>query len=182
MKLILIGNIGAGKTTIANLIFERYKDAEFISIDGIRKKYGDGTIERENYCKDKFIEAIDLKTKFQIIELTGVGVLGERLFELLSNYKQPILVFYLIAPLEDLLSRAKEKILDTPFPLGKDNIPTAIGYTEDRFNEGLADSLIAKCANAILVSLPNNNETMMKENLKIIFSKIESYRNRKKDV
>ena len=109
MKIILIGNIGAGKTTIAQKILEQYKEAEFVSIDVIRKKHGDGTTEKENYCKDKFIEAIDLKTKFQIIELTGVGVLGERLFELLSNYKQPILVFYLIASLEDLLNRAKEK-------------------------------------------------------------------------
>ena len=182
MKIILIGNIGAGKTTIAQKNLEQYKEAEFVSIDVIRKKHGDGTTEKENYCKDKFIEAIDLKTKFQIIELTGVGVLGERLFELLSNYKQPILVFYLIASLEDLLNRAKEKIWDTPFPIGKDNISTAIGYTEDRYNEGLADNLTAKCANAILVSLLNNNETMMKENLKIIFSKIESYRNSKNDV
>ncbi len=177
MKLILIGNIGVGKTTIANLILERYKEAEFISIDKIRKKHGDGTIEMENYCKDKFIEAIDLTAKFQIIELTGVGILGERLFKLLSNYNRPILVFYLTAPLEVLLNRAKEKIWDTPFPHGKDNIPTAIGYTEDRYNEGLADNLIAQCANSILFSLQNNNETKMKENLNIIFSKIESYRN-----
>ena len=155
MKIILIGNIGAGKTTIANLILEKYKEADFVSIDGIRKKHGDGTKEKEIYCKEKFIQAIDFNCKLQIIELTGVGELGEKLFALLANYKQPILVFHLIASESELLNRIDKKKWDTPFPLGKDNIPVAIKYTENKFKEGLAESLLEKCKQAILIALSN---------------------------
>ncbi|HEY5589564.1 MAG TPA: hypothetical protein VIK55_00975 [Paludibacter sp.] len=174
MKLILIGNIGAGKTTVANLILERYKEAEFISIDGIRKKYGDGTKEKETYCKEKFIQSIDFKTNFQIIELTGVGELGENLFSHLAKYKKTILIFNLIVFENELLNRIKNKKWDTPFPLEKGNIPIAIKYTENKFKEGLAENLLARCEQAILVSLSNNNKQMMKRNLKIIFNIIEN--------
>jgi|LSQX01.3.fsa_nt_gb adenylate kinase family enzyme len=174
MKLILIGNIGAGKTTLANLILEKYKDAEFVSIDGIRKKHGDGTKEKEIFCKAKFIQAIKINIHFQIIELTGVGELSKELFTILAKYKQPILVFHLIASESELLSRTKKKKWDTPFPLGKDNIPVAIKYTQEKFKEGLVENLRAKCEHAIFVSLTNNNIQMMKQNLKIIFNKIEN--------
>ena len=33
MKIILIGNIGVGKTTIARKLLEKYKEADFVSID-----------------------------------------------------------------------------------------------------------------------------------------------------
>ena len=182
MIVILIGNIGVGKSTIANIILNQHKDADYVSIDDIRKKNGDGSKDKENHCKDIFIESINFNARIQVIELTGVGVLGVRLFELLSNYKQPILVFHLIVPFDILLCRAKKKKWNIPFPFGEENIFTAIRYTEDRFNEGLAERLVAKCNNALLISLVNENETMMNNNLKIIFEKIDYYFNKKKNV
>ena len=182
MIIILIGNIGVGKSTIAQKILNQHKEADYVSIDDIRKKYGDGSEDKENHCKDIFIESINFNARIQVIELTGVGVLGLRLFELLSNYKLPILVFHLIVPFDNLLCRAKKKKWNIPFPLGVENIITAIRYTEDRFNEGLAEKLVGNCNNALLFSLINENKTMMNNNLKIIFEKIDYYLNKMNNV
>ena len=173
MKIILIGNIGVGKTTIARKLLEKYKEADFVSIDEMRRRYGDGSTEKENYCKERFIKAIDFKAKIQVIELTGVGVLGERLFELLSIYQYPILVFHLIVPIDKLLKRVKKKVWDIPFPIGKDNIPVAIRYTEDRYNEGLIYSLVKKCPNSTLVSLSNDRKIAINENLRVILGRMQ---------
>jgi thymidylate kinase len=93
----------------------------------------------------------------------------------LTKYKQPILVFHLIVSQNELLSRIEKKKWDTPFPLGKDNIPVAIKYTQNKFKEGLAENLLSKCKHAILISLSNNNKQMMKQNIKIIFDNIKNH-------
>lgn len=172
MKVILIGNIGAGKTTMAHLILEKYKQAHFLSIDNIRKQYGDGTKEKEAYCKDQFIHELKMDKQLQLIELTGVGELGERLFELLHKEQFLSLVINLIVSEKELLRRVKNKKWDTPFPLGQDNIPVAIKYTEDKFREGLLENLIQKYPKAVFLSLVNGDETMMERNIEIILNNI----------
>ncbi len=173
MKIILIGNIGVGKTTIANLLLKNHEKADYLSIDNIRNQFGDGTMEKEKLCKNKFINASKVTSVLQIIELTGVGVLGERLFKFLNKVKVPVLVVHLVANHKVVLKRATFKQSTTPFPLPLDNIPTAIKYTQDRFEEGLSYSLMKKCPRAIFITLENANEALLNRNLLIILSNIE---------
>jgi len=175
MKVILLGNIGTGKSTIANLLIHNYMNAEYIAIDDIREFWGDGTEKKEAYCKSKFINSVSMNSKMQILELTGVGVLGENLFNKLANYKYSILVIHLIVDKQIILNRIKEKKMTSNFPLPVDCIYNAIEYTDKSFKEGLIDKLLWRCANALYIPLLNNDSIMLKKNIAIIQSFIRSY-------
>ena len=139
MKVVLLGNIGVGKTTIAKIINDNWCNAEIVSIDNIRKTYGDGTFEKEDYCKQKFIDSITLDDTFQIVELTGVGILGEKLFNLLSNYQYTLLIIYLFVTEPETYDRIRNKKWDTPFPYGSEKVPDAISHTYQEYKNGLLD-------------------------------------------
>ncbi len=167
MKIILLGNIGVGKSTIADAINNKWNESEILSIDNIRKKYGDSSIEKENYCKQKFIESVTNDNTFQIIELSGVGILGEQLFSLLKELEENILVIYLYTSESTLNRRNRNRNWDTPFPLPIDKIPDAIYQTEQLYKEGLLDKLMNICKNAFYVSLENSDKRL-ETNLNLI--------------
>lgn len=172
MKIVLLGNIGTGKTTIAEIIKDKWGKAELLSIDNIRKKYGDGSTEKENFCKKKFIDTVKSDDSFQIIELSGVGVLGEKLFSLLKNYKYPILVIYLFVPESTLNERIKNRTWDTPFPLKIDKVQDAMFHTNRLYKEGLLDTLMNLCKSAFYLSL-ENSESRLKINSNFIENTIK---------
>lgn len=173
MKIILIGNIGTGKTTVSLLIKENYSNAEVIAIDNIRKQFGDGSKEMEAKCKNIFIESIALDRRLQIIELTGVGELGKRLFILLGKMNTPVLVINLIVENKEIMKRLNERIWNTPFHFDISNIPIAIRYTREKYRTGLLESLMKKCQHAVFITLSNSNTNLMHRNIDIICHNID---------
>ncbi len=169
MKVVLLGNIGVGKTTIANIIREKWRSAEILSIDNIRKSFGGGTVEKENFCKKKFIDSVTMDNALQIIELTGVGVLGERLFKILSKYDYSILVIYLFVSESEIFKRIKNRKWDTPFPFKFDKVPDAIYYTNQEYEKGLLDKFTHECKSAVYLALQNSN-VQLHRNIKIIIN------------
>lgn len=167
MKIIIQGNIGSGKSTISDQLIHQIGDINYLGIDSIRKIHGDGTQEMENQCKDKFIEAIELNEDDQIIELSGIGILADRLYEKLADYRYPVLVVNLIVDAEEIHQRIEDRIWDTPFPIGVENIPNAISFTETKIMGGLFFEHLKKCQGAVFLTLYNNQE-MLKRNVSMI--------------
>lgn len=173
MKIIIIGNIASGKSTISEFIKTKYKKTEIVAIDAIRKKFGDGTVAKEKECKNRLIEMVNQKKKMQVIEISGVGELGERLFYLLDKLKCQVLVIYLRVSIEEINKRIVGRDWDTPIPFTKDNIPIAIKYTHEQFETGLLQRLISRCSNAVAISLSNDNIQLLKRNVEIIQQNIK---------
>ncbi len=155
MKLILLGNIGVGKSCLANLISNKYSFAEIISIDNIRCSYGDGSVEKEFFCKEKFINLVKTDNSFQIIELSGFGILGEKLFTKLNNITCPILVVYLYVSLGSIQERIKDRKWKTPMPFSPEKAMEAVIATQNAYDNGLLNSLTNQCKSAICISLNN---------------------------
>ena len=71
MKILIIGNIGSGKTTLGKAIQE-LTGFKFIQIDEIREKYLKGKVSQEYFCLHEFIQAIETNDNL-IMEFSGVG-------------------------------------------------------------------------------------------------------------
>lgn len=71
MKILIIGNIGSGKTTLGKKIQELtcYK---FVQIDSLREKYLNNSVSGEYYSLYKLIKHIEENLNL-ILEFTGVG-------------------------------------------------------------------------------------------------------------
>ena len=48
MKILVIGNISSGKSTVVTLLSQLLSNFQTISIDSTRKKFGDGTEKAES--------------------------------------------------------------------------------------------------------------------------------------
>ena len=116
MKILLLGNIGSGKTTISKKIAEQNPNWEYIAIDDFRKELSDGTIKGDAKAKSIFVKNISHDNHCQIIECTGLGRLGSSVFRRLQKYEGELLVLVLNVSLEMCIARIKDRIWDIPFP------------------------------------------------------------------
>ena len=178
MKIILIGNIASGKSSMAKLLKNKYKNSEIIAIDEIRKKFGDGTMDKEMECKERLIEYVRIGKGMQIIEISGVGELGKRLFNLLQEIECHIIVVYLKVSIEEINKRIIGRLWDTPIPFKKENIPVAIKYTHEQFETGLLQRLMNRCPKAIYLLFTNRNIQLMNNNFEVLVSSIETLKKR----
>lgn len=116
MKILLLGNIGSGKTTISKILAKKYPEWEYIAIDDFRKKLSDGTIKGDAKAKSTFVKNITHDNKYQIVECTGLGRLGSSVFRRLQKYEGKLFVIILTVPLDICVSRIKDRVWDIPFP------------------------------------------------------------------
>ncbi|QSB02017.1 hypothetical protein JWZ98_03380 [Methylomonas sp. EFPC1] len=91
MKILLIGNISSGKSVIGRLLVDEFNNFEYISIDSIRKVYGDETAEAEEECKEIFLSKIH-STRDQIIEFSGGGKLREAVTARIKNERNILIL------------------------------------------------------------------------------------------
>jgi adenylate kinase family enzyme len=115
MKILLFGSIASGKTTIANLIQKKHPDFGLISIDDCRRMFGDGSMEKEILSQKKFIEQIN-KSKSAIIEASGVGKLGDSIFNEISKINEKVLIIVSSLPKDIIKQRLTDRVWDIPFP------------------------------------------------------------------
>ena len=95
MKILVFGNIGSGKTTVANRLKDKYP-FEIISIDDYRRKFSDCSKEGEIIARDSFYRDAGKEKENQIIKCLGVGDVADRLYELLFDIKEPIICLILV--------------------------------------------------------------------------------------
>ncbi|MDO6428903.1 hypothetical protein Q4489_18035 [Thalassotalea sp. 1_MG-2023] len=154
MKILVIGNIASGKSTLSNSILGLYPEFCSISIDEMRKLHSDGSELGEKYAKQVFIDCISSDETCQIIEFSGIGELAALTFEKIKSDSN-ILIIYLRVPEEIINLRLQNRCWDTPFPLPLENLPTAIKHTSSEFSRGVIESHLKMCPQSVLLSLKN---------------------------
>ena len=115
-KILIIGTLGSGKTTLAELL-ARDTGYPYVSIDNCRIHYGDGTPSGEERAWEHFL-AICRKPAPGILEFSGMGShVGEVRSNLLRS-TIPVSVIWLVLPLDICIARAsqRQKKIPSPFP------------------------------------------------------------------
>jgi len=115
MKILLFGDIAAGKTTISNILKQQYSDFEIVAVDDFRRELGDNTMKGERNALKKIITHIE-KDKNQIIEASGLGKLGIDIFKKILNINDVVLLIILHIPIKEIEKRIENKIWNIPFP------------------------------------------------------------------
>ncbi|MBK9483459.1 MAG: hypothetical protein IPO02_16105 [Bacteroidetes bacterium] len=115
MKLLLFGNVGCGKSTISREIISSGKQFQLLNIDDFRRKFGDGSMEKEKLAKERFVDEIDIDNSNQIIECSGWRIQKKWSLKALKC-KDRILVFVLLADSSICILRLLNRIWDIPYP------------------------------------------------------------------
>jgi hypothetical protein len=113
-KILIIGTLGSGKTTIAELL-ARDTGFPYASIDGCRTRYGDGTVSGEDCAWNHFLE-ICRRPAPGILEFCGMGPHVEEVRNDLLCSTIPVSVIWLVLPLETCITRALQRQKKIPFP------------------------------------------------------------------
>jgi len=118
VKILIIGNINAGKTTAASILSKEL-NIKFKSIDDFRKEYGDLTITGDYLAYYHFLKAAQ-SSKDIILEFSGVGFHKYAVRSALKNSSQKIVIIYIrnLEPLD--LVKFKNKVKNIPFPYEMD--------------------------------------------------------------
>ncbi len=116
MKLLILGNIGSGKTTLCKALYKIFPKWEYIAIDDFRRVFSDGTLKSDSIAKSAFVKSISHDTKNQIIECSGLGRLGSSIYRRLQKYDGPLIVVVLNVDVEICIHRLKTRVWDVPFP------------------------------------------------------------------
>ena len=113
-KILLIGTPGSGKTTVAQRL-ARDTGFPYASIDDCRTRYGDGTVEGEEWAWEKFL-AICRKPAPGILEFCGMGPHVEEVRDDLLCSTVPVSVIWLVLPLDTCIARASQRQKKIPYP------------------------------------------------------------------
>jgi len=113
-KILIIGTLGSGKTTLAELL-ARDTGFSYASIDGCRTRYGDGTVFGEERAWEHFL-AICRKSAPGILEFSGMGPHTGEVRDNLLCSTIPVSVIWLVLPLDTCIARASQRQKEIPAP------------------------------------------------------------------
>jgi hypothetical protein len=113
-KILLIGTLGSGKTTVGELLANN-TGFPYDSIDDCRIHYGDGTVSGEERSWDHFLE-ICRKPTPGILEFSGMGPHVDEVRKSLLCSTIPVSVIWLVLPLDTCITRALQRQKDIPAP------------------------------------------------------------------
>jgi hypothetical protein len=130
-KILIIGTLGSGKTTVAQRL-ARDTGFPYASIDGCRIRYGDGTVEGEERAWENFL-AICRKPAPGILEFCGLGPHAEEVRDDLLCSTVPVPVIWLVLPMDTCIARAsqRQKKIPSPFPWAP------VAYSVPLIHEGI---------------------------------------------
>ena len=172
MKILLIGNIGSGKTTLGKKIQE-FTGFKFIQIDEIREKFFDKKVSEEYYCLYEFIKAIE-NTNNVILEFTGAGChkfAVKRALEL-SNDKV-IIIRCNTRKFSTILERLKDKELNMSFPFNTD-VENHVQFIEEELNKGTLERFW-ELLNSFFIEIYMNNLEDLIEGIEKIMDKLKIF-------
>lgn len=115
-KILLIGTLGSGKTTLAEHLAQD-TGFTYASIDECRIRYGDGTLSGEERAWDHFLEECSRPAP-GILEFSGMGPDVEEVRCALLASGIPVSVIWIVLPLDTCITRAlqRQKNIPAPFP------------------------------------------------------------------
>lgn len=114
-KILIIGTLGAGKTTLAQDLVER-TGYLYNSIDVCRVEYSDGTFDGEDAAWGHFLDACSDPIP-AILEFSGLGPHVCEVRDALLSSGIPVSVIWLDLPLDKCIERAslRDKFVPAPF-------------------------------------------------------------------
>ncbi|MDI1254554.1 MAG: hypothetical protein PSV16_00510 [Flavobacterium sp.] len=155
MKIIILGNIGSGKTTILKKLNQNIHFDEVI-IDEFRIKYGDNSLEGETLAREHFYSVIK-ENKNQFIECTGVGDVATKLYQQLKEYNEHILLLILLAHKEICLERIENRIWNIPFPFKDELLSSKVARIEKTLSLDAIKREFSQKGNLTIISKKNEN-------------------------
>jgi adenylate kinase family enzyme len=173
LKVLLFGNLGAGKSHLAERVLLRLPAFDLHSIDAYRRQRGDGSIEAERSAKDSFIDAV-VQGRRQLIEATGLGETGILLAERLVALNEPVLVVLLTTPLDVCLARLNARIWDVPYPAPPADAFELARRTDALIQAGEVDVLWGKLPRTTMIKGDCSDERSMNELLERITQHLEA--------
>lgn len=153
MNLLIVGNIAAGKTTLAQGLRKKLPQhfQKYCSIDNFRKSYSDGTFAGEFNAWAVMLRQIQEANKEGIngiFEFSGTGknawFVRSAIHYSKTTYSADWKVVYCSCDQSVLKERAKDRIYDIPIPYNFDNIDSSIDFIgselRKRVNKNYFDS------------------------------------------
>lgn len=131
MKILIIGTLGAGKTTLARTLSGE-TGFPYISIDGCRIRYSDGTIVGEETAWDYFLEACSDPSP-AILEFSGMGPYASQVRDALLSSKMPVAIIWIDFPHDLCIERASKRESIVPAPY----VWAPIGYSVPAIHSGI---------------------------------------------
>lgn len=142
MRIFVFGNINSGKSTLVDLLKNKYKNYSDLRIDDFRIKYGKGNFESDKYAQEMFVQSVK-KHKNAIVEATGLGPLGKMLENSFRDLFGAIL--YVETPTSVCLERIQpEKFNNIPYPPFSESLDNTIKRCGSEFKQGDLVSLWSK--------------------------------------
>lgn len=174
MKILLIGNIGSGKTTLGKKIQE-ITGYKFVQIDEIREKYLEKKVSKEYYCIYEFLKAIENNDNI-ILEFTGAGCHKFAIKRALELTKDKLMLIQCKnRNFSIILERLIHKKLSEKFPFNTD-IETHVNYIKKELdNESLEG--FWKFKKSIFINIFMDNFHDLTENVRIIANKLNQLEN-----
>ena len=161
MKILLIGNIGSGKTTIGKLLSDKL-NIPFIAIDEIREKYSDGTIAGEYLSLHHFMKNCQ-DEQSKILETSGIGCHKHSVKKALEDSQNEIFVVMIYSDIELNKFRINNKKWPPhPWPL---NIDALLKKTELELKDDFHHKFWENSNSKFKLLLIENNEDSIIEAL-----------------
>ena len=113
-KILVIGNICAGKTTLA-LDLHHHLGFPLAILDDFRKQYSDGTIAGDYFACAYLLRACSGPGP-AILEFSGAGPHAWAVRMALGESDLPCIVILVDTPIDTCIARATIKVFDVPFP------------------------------------------------------------------
>ncbi len=113
LKLLLIGNISSGKTTIGRKIQSRL-GYDFVEIDECRRQLGDDTVSGEYRAWNYFISRCE-ESRGTILEFSGGGPHAHNIAKALENSNLKTHILWLDLPAQLCLKDSLQRNFDSPY-------------------------------------------------------------------
>jgi shikimate kinase len=114
LKILIIGNISSGKSSLAKLLLQNLSQFNYVAIDDLRTKHGDGSFHREYKAWSEFLKHCENQEQ-TILEFSGGGCHKTSIKEAISRFGKS-LVIYSWCSVNKCLERSKSRKFDTPYP------------------------------------------------------------------
>ncbi len=146
MKIFVLGNINSGKSYFIKKLTSLFNEYKIFQIDEYRKKYGDGSILKEELAQEKFVDDI-FSEKNAIIEFSGLGKLSTKILSKLNN--NSCIIFLIKENCSICINRiAKKDFNKIPYPKfeNMETLPQTITRLDEEISSGEIHSLWYKQA------------------------------------
>lgn len=114
LKVVLVGNIGSGKTVLGTAL-ARALDLPFVALDDCRCRQGDGSAAGEAAAWCAFLAAAGDASR-AVLECSGTGPFAHLLRHALTSSAARVLVVWIRTPLEECRRRIEGRTWSTPYP------------------------------------------------------------------